>query len=146
MGSLGRVLRLIFYILQNGLHRLVLVVFKPRYLSHNILEQVLHQKFRVSVRLQSLIHLNFDHFTDFVSDLHLLVFKSVYFVPNCITNLANFCSQANLLTSSRKFLLFDPPINASELRLEIILQLRDHLIFPLELCPYNCIHLVVAIS
>jgi len=146
VSSLSRILGLVLNILEYCLYCLILIVFKARNLSHNVLKQILYQKLGISVRLQPLIYFNFDHFTDFVSYLNLLIFKTIYFIPDCITNFTNFCSQTNLLTSSGKFFLFDPPIYTSQLRFEIVLQLCNHLVFSLKFCSYYCVHLVITIS
>jgi hypothetical protein len=92
-----------------------------------------------------LINFNLDHFTNLVGNLHLFAFKSVNFVPHCIAYLSNLTSGSHFQTCTGHFFLFDPTVNTSNLRFEIGLKCCNSLVFTLELCPNDGIHLVITV-
>lgn len=144
--ALSRVLRLVLHIFEQLDDGGILAVLERRDFIHHVLEQVLHEELGILVRLQSLVDFNFDHFAYFVSDLDLLVFESVNFVPHSLVHPAELTPEGDFLRGASHFFLLDPAVDTSDLGLKIVLQLGNQLVLPLEFCPHNRVHLIVAVA
>lgn len=82
--------------------------------------------------MQALVHFNFDHLGQLIGNLTLLAFEAIKLEFHGVAYLGNFRAEADFLLGSRQLLLLDPAVDASDLRLKVVLHLRDHLVLPLE--------------
>lgn len=106
----------------------------------------MNQDFSVFIGLKSLVNLNFNHLTDLVCDLNLLILKSINLVPHCVTHFRYLASNCYFLSGPSKLFLLDPAVNAPDLGFEVVLQLLNRLILSLKLSSHYRVHLVVTVT
>jgi len=135
-----------FNLSQDFANVAVLAFFNLLDLSHDILEQVLHEHLSLLVASHALINLDADHLRHLIRYLHLVVLETIDFVPDRIVDFGNLSTQIHFLLGSSHLFLPNPAIDASDLGLEVGVDGLDCLVFTLELVTNVAVHLIVSLA